>query len=111
MVIYQYDNDGCNGDNACDVCNDHIASNCNNGCNTVIPTITVMPATSSSFSLLVVILIVAVMNRLVVIVIIAAMAIIAVITALAVTVMIVKMDLIPVLTYLSNGSSSCIDYN
>ena len=48
-----------------------------------------MPATSLSFSLLVVISIVAVMNRLVVIVIIAAMAIKAVITALAVTVMIV----------------------
>ena len=89
MVIYQYDNDGCNGDNACDVCNDHIASNGNNGCNTVIPISTVIPATSLSFSLLVVILIVAVMNRWVVIVIIAAMAIIAAITALAVMGMII----------------------
>ena len=68
MVIYQYDNDGCNGDNASDVCNGHIASNGNNGCNTVIPISTVIPATSLSFSLLVGILIVAVMNILVVIV-------------------------------------------
>ena len=68
MVIYQYDNDGCNGDNASDGCNGHIASNGNNGCNTVIPISTVIPATSISFSLLVGILIFAVMNILVVIV-------------------------------------------
>ena len=53
MVIYQYDNDGCNGDNASDGCNGHIASNGNTGSSTVIPIITVMPATFLSFSLLI----------------------------------------------------------
>ena len=30
---YQYDNSGCNGDNASNACNGHIGYNGNNGCN------------------------------------------------------------------------------
>ena len=30
---YQYDNNGCNGDNASNACNGHIGSNGSNGCN------------------------------------------------------------------------------
>ena len=83
---YQYDNDGCDCNNASDVYNGHIGSNGNNGCITVIPISTVMDV---SFSILVFIVIVAHMNRLAVIAIKAVMAIIAVITALAVTVMMI----------------------
>ena len=80
---YQYDNDGCDCNNASDVYNGHMGSNGNNGCITVIPISTVMDV---SFSILVVIVIVAHMNRLAVI---AIKAVMAILTALAVTVMMI----------------------